>query len=304
MQISFLTSANVLENSEILNQLKSEYGFSINFNKTKRKLAPSEIIQIAKNSEIIICGTELYDSLTLSSLPKLNILSRVGVGIDNIDLKAAERLGIKVIKSTTEHIYPVAEFAAGIAISLSRNIFEHNASIKNGIWNKKISSSIKGKTLGFIGYGAVAQKITQLLRPFEYSKVNYYDIRRNSNSEDVQMDLDDVFISSDIIFITIPLTKETKNLLQLKTLELAKSNSLIINVSRGGIVNEEASFQLLQKRKDILMFSDVFDIEPYNGRLLQLDNFYGSPHVAGSTLDARYEMELNALIKAIQGLKN
>ena len=203
--------------------------FIISSNQLGRKLQSEEIIEFAKDANAIIAGTEKYDHTVISGLPNLKVISRLGVGMDNIDLVAARERNIKVYKTKTTPAPAVAELALGLMIDVSRHV-----SLKNGTWLKEMGSLLKGKTLGIVGLGIIGKAVVQLCKGFAFTTLAF-DQRKDSmfsKKYDVNYcDLETLLKSSDIVSIHLNLSDQTKNLIDQEKIELMKPDSILINIS-------------------------------------------------------------------------
>lgn len=270
--------------------------FNITLNETGKRLEAHEIVEYAKNADGIIAGVEIYDKSVLESLTNLKCISRAGVGIDNINTDIAARNGI-IIKNTPEVIItPVAELTLAMILGLQRKIFSITSDMKLGKWEKTTGSNLQGKKVGIIGTGRIGKKVAELVdcfgaqlllcdpvKDFSWAKkfsFNYFDIK-------------EVFKSSDIISLH---TSNIKNqyLIDQSEIKMIKKGCILINTSRGNLVNENAIIYGL--KNDILsgVALDVFEQEPYAGKLSEFDNVIMTPHIATLTNESRLEMETQA----------
>ena len=285
------------------------YDFLVDKNDKGRKLADDEIFNIVSYYDGIIAGTESYNASILNQAKHLKVISRLGTGNDNIDLQVANRMGINVFSTKTSPALGVAELAFGLILDLSRNISSHNTDLKNGIWEKRMGSLISGKTLGIVGLGSIGKELVNITKGFG---LNYlaYDIKIDSEFSDLHQieycTLEEVFTKSDIISIHTSLTKENQNLIGFNLFKMMKQDSILINTSRGQIINEEDLIKALEQKLITGAGLDVFSREPYRGKLLEFENVVATPHIAGYTKDVRSKMELEAaknLIKVLVGVK-
>ena len=280
----------------ILEQIK-RLGVVIKYNPYKRKMTDNELTKVAKKATYIIAGTENYNESTLSKLKYLKILYRLGSGIDNVNLRTIRSLKIKFLKSKKTPEKAVAELIVLFILGIYRNINEHNSNLRRKIWKKKSGSSLFGKTVGIIGYGRVGKYLKNLLKNFG---VNFliHDIKKiNINSS-----LEKVLKDSDIISLNLSV-KNKKNLVDKKKMKLLKKNSIIINTSRPEVIDYNYLYQILKQKKILGAGLDVFEKEPYYGKLIKLNNVMLTPHIAGSTKEIRQEMENEAIKRMIDVIK-
>jgi len=290
---------------EPINLLKS-IGFRIDTNEKGRKLTDEEISDTVSQYDGIIAGTESYNVNILNHSKQLKVISRLGTGVDNIDLKAADRMGINVYRTKTSPALGVAELVLGLILNLSRNISSHNTDLKNGIWKKRMGSLISGKTLGIVGLGAVGKEVINISTGFglkylvndivispDYDKLN--DLTYCS--------LKEVFSKSDIVSVHTNLTEENRGLIDFNLIKMMKPDSILINTSRGEIMSEGDLIKALKKKIIAGAGLDVYSTEPYRGKLLEFENVVVTPHIAGYTKEIRSKMELEAAKNLVKGLE-
>ncbi len=293
----FVTSRSFSSNIYLKKKLLSIYPNS-SFNSLGRRLNNDEFISLAKNADKVIVALDTIDKKVLKLLPKLKVISKYGVGLDNINLKDLNEFKIKLGWSRGQNSRAVSELVFGFIFSISRDLFNyHNNLKKNNIFKQVISSEVSSKKIGIIGFGSIGKDLAKLLKPFK-CKIYYNDIRRikSNNQLHIQKSLNFILANSDIITIHTPLTKKTKNLINEKNINLCQKKAILINCARGGIVNENALFNFLKKNKFAGAGFDVFQNEPpKNNKLLRLKNFYCSPHIGGSTSESIINMGLSAI---------
>jgi len=305
MEKIFIATTTYCKHSlEPLNLLKS-HGFHVDTNEKGRKLTDDEISDTVSQYDGIIAGTESYSENILNHSKQLKVISRLGTGVDNIDLKVADRMGINVFNTKTSPALGVAELALGLILDLNRNISSHNSDLKNGIWEKRMGSLISGKTLGIVGLGTIGKELVNITKGFGL-KYLAHDIKIDFEFSDLHQieycTLEEVFTKSDIISIHTSLTKENQNLIDFNLLKMMKPDSILINTSRGEIINENDLIKALKQKRIAGAGLDVFSTEPYRGKLLEFDNIVATPHIAGYTKEIRSIMELEAAKNLIKGL--
>lgn len=269
-----------------------------------RKLTEDEAVDVLADADGVIAGTEPLTGKVLKQLPNLKIISRCGTGMNNVDLEAAEELGIKVFNTPTVHVDAVAELALTAALSSLRNVVRNDKTVRSGTWEKTMGRSLYGKKIGIIGFGKVGRKFCELLRPFTSNFFFYDPFLKEGSTQSfnaTQMSLENLMETCDILSLHVPYTRENHHMINAGNLSLVKEDVLIINTSRGGLINEDDLFVFLKDHPEALAHLDVFETEPYNGRLKELDNVTLSPHVGTSTRETREEMELEACINLARG---
>lgn len=283
---------------DLRNELLSKYN-NVKFNDAGISFAGSELVDFLKDSDKAIVALEKIDDAILSQLPNLKLISKYGVGLDNIDLPALKKHNVQLSWMGGVNKRAVAELALSFALVALRKTFYANQVIKNNNWHQVQGSNLTGKTVGILGLGHVGLELVELLRPFEV-KIIANDIldktfiAKNCNVEMVTKDK--IFSDADIISLHLPLTKKTENLIQLETLKKMRPSAILVNTARGGLVNEA---DLLVALKENIIAGAAFDVfleEPnINLELLHHPHFIATPHIGGSSLEAVKLMGLAAI---------
>ena len=246
-----------------------------------------------------------YDALIVRSRTKvtkeiieagtqLKLIGRVGVGLDNVDLKAAEEESIKVVNTPEAPAEAVAELALGLILSLARNIPQADHSMKEGKWikSKLTGWELKGKTLGTIGLGNIGERVAKLAKAFG---MNILITKRTPPDSAILKELEAEFVPlsellkrSDLVTIHIPYTAETHHMIGEKELQLMKKGAYLVNTSRGPIIDENALLKALQSEKLKGAALDVYELEPpTDWTLMQLPNVVCTPHIGAETEEAQ-----------------
>jgi len=304
MKITITTTSFAKFDDQPLKFLKDS-GFEVILNPYGRKLSGDEVVEIASDAVALIAGTESLDMTVLEKLPLLKVISRCGTGIDNIDLEAAEKLEVKVFNTPFGPTVAVAELTVGLILNLIRKISVMDREMRADTWEKRMGNLLRGKNIGIIGFGKIGQMTGVLLRNFG-CEIVYYDNVRVEGLEDLRiknMEMDELLTKSDIVTIHVS-GKYDKPLLCAKKIQMMKKGAWLVNISRGGVVNEEALFQALKEGHLAGAALDVFKKEPYNGPLKKLDNVILTPHIGSYAKEARVEMEMQAAKNLIEGLRN
>jgi len=239
---------------------------------------------------------------------KLKIIARAGIGLDNIDVKKAQEKGIKVLNTPGASAISVAELTFGLILSCVRHIPKGTMDLKEGKWTKKElkGNEIFGKTLGIIGFGNIGREVAKRALCFGM-KVLAYDPYVNRTDLQVEIvDLDTLFKDSDIISLHVPLTKETKHIINKEAISKMKDGVIIINTSRGGVVDEEALYNGLINGKIKAAGFDVFEVEPpfdeLRKKLLSLPNVVATPHIGASTVEGQERVGIEIVKKIFEEL--
>ena len=281
--------------------------FVIRRNKLGRKLIEEEIVDKLQNCEGVIAGTENYCESVLSALPGLKVISRLGVGLDNIDMIASNEKNIKVLTTKSSPALAVAELTLGLIMNLLRKISLHNNQMRKGIWQKIMGSLLSGKTVGIIGLGTIGKYLVQITKGMQlnylaFDKFEDQQFAKENNIEYCQ--LNELLKRSDIVSIHINLSNETNDLFDSNALEKMKPTAILINTSRGECINEAALKKALDEKQIAGAGLDVYSNEPYKGCLLECDNVTTTPHIGSYAREIRIEMEMEAAENLIKGLTN
>ncbi|MBF0328456.1 MAG: phosphoglycerate dehydrogenase [Nitrospirae bacterium] len=278
----------------------SDKGFEVQLNPHGRKLAGEEIVELCRDAIGIVAGTESLDEAVLKQLTVLKVISRCGTGMDNVDLKATERLGIKVVNTPDAPTLAVAELAVGLIISLLRKVCRMDAAVRRGEWKKMMGNQLSGKTVGIIGFGRIGRKTAELLALLG-CKIIFYDVAVDAAPEGFEMvSLQELLGRSDIV--TFHVSSKSK-IVGAEEIKLMKQGAWIINLSRGGVVDENALYLALKEGRLSGAALDVFEQEPYTGPFKDLDNVIITPHIGSYAKESRIAMELQSVENLLKGLE-
>ncbi len=280
-----------------------------------RVMAADEIIEKGKESDAII--TLLYDRWTgemMDQFPNLKIISNYAVGFDNVDIKAATERGIVVTNTPSDEVSEsVAEFTWSLLLGLSRRMVETNEFAKKGLyrgWEPEIflGRDVYGKTLGVVGLGRIGKFVARRALGF---KMNVVYSNRSQDAEAEKelgikfLPIEEVLAQSDYVSVHVPLTDETRHLINEEKLNMMKQGSYLINTARGGIVDEMALVEALKNGKLAGAALDVHEREPQmNPELMQMENVILTPHIASATHEVREKMTqqaVDAVLKTLAG---
>ncbi|TAN45294.1 MAG: hydroxyacid dehydrogenase [Nitrospirae bacterium] len=274
-------------------------GYEIVLNPYKRTLSEGEVLEVCNGVVGIIAGTEPLRRDTLKALQELKVISRCGTGMDNVDVIAAENIGIKVYNTPDAPTLAVVELAVGMILSLLRNVREMDASVRNNRWEKVMGNLLNGKTAGIIGFGRIGRKLAEVLKYFGCIVV-FHDISNAVESGGFdRVDLKDLLSRSDIVSLHV----SSKTLIMGEDeISRMKKGAWLINVSRGGVVDEGALYKSLKAGHLRGAALDVYEKEPYEGPLTGLENVVLTPHVGSYAVESRVEMEVQAVQNLLKGL--
>ena len=254
-----------------------------------------ELERMVKDYDILVVrGRTRVTREVIDVNPKMKIIGRVGVGLDNIDVIYAESRNIRVVNADVAAMNAVAELVVGLMLSLARNIPLADVGIKNGKWLKKELKGIelKGKYLGIVGLGKIGRRLGRIARGFGMNIIGYDIIPVDQQFARevglVKTDLNTLLSSADFISLHVPLTDDTRFLINEQRLNLMKKTSYIINTSRGSVIDEKALYSALNGGMIAGAALDVFELEPTNNNdLVQLPNVVCTPHIGAQTAEAQ-----------------
>ena len=242
---------------------------------------------------IIRSGTNL-DSKIIEKADNLSVIGRAGVGVDNIDISAATRRGIVVMNTPDANTISAAEHTMALILALSRNVSSGHNTLTKGEWNRHllIGSELHGKTIGIVGLGKIGREVIQRSKAFNMQILGYDPFIPDDFFRDDELeicDLEYLIKNSDYITLHIPLTNDTKNLFDYDNLKKMKKEARIINVARGGIINENDLSKVLKEKRISGAALDVFESEPLDNDspLLSAPNIILTPHLGASTKEAK-----------------
>lgn len=273
-------------------------GLDVVINPYNRKVTPDELCGLVKDVDFLIAGTEKISREALLGAKKLKLISRVGIGLDGIDLNFSKSLGIKVSYTPEAPSPAVAELTIGLLLSLIRGISSADRNLRQGNWNRIFGRRIADLTIGVIGVGRIGGRVIRRLSAFGSPRILVNDLVRNDSITDKLkiewVSKKHLIEESDVVSLHVPLTRKTIDLIGADELAAMKKSAFLINTARGGIVNEEALAAALQNEKIAGAAIDVFVNEPYTGALTNTPNTILTCHMGSMTDDCRVLMEIQA----------
>jgi len=257
------------------------------------KLTEKELMDIGGKYDALITGYDNLNKAVISAFSRLRVLAKHGAGLDNIDVKAATEKGIAVISAPGANADAVADLTLGLILSLAREIPRSDRAVKEGKWPRLVGCQVNGKTLGIIGLGLIGKKVAQRAAGF-CMKLLGFDVMQDAEFARqmnlTYLPLTELLAQADYVTIHVPLIPATRNLIGPKELALMKKDAFLVNIARGGIVDEEALYQALGEGRLRGAALDVFAAEPPKGNLLlTLENVIATPHMGGYTYEALIE---------------
>jgi D-3-phosphoglycerate dehydrogenase len=273
-------------------RLKAACG-EVVINDTGRPLTAETLACMLQGVDGYIAGLDEISRATLAAADQLQVISRYGVGVDNVDLVAARERGIVVTNTPGANSVSVAELAVALILATIRRIPEAVAAMRAGEWPRLNGVTLRNKTVGIVGYGAIGRAVAERLRPFGCRLLAFDPYVQPGGSTDAAVtDLDELLRDSDIVTLHAPLTNETKRMANEGFFGTMKANSFLINTARGELIDEKALVEALTTGHLAGAAIDVFDREPLpkDSPLLGLPTLIATPHMAAHTDDAMNAM--------------
>ena len=242
---------------------------------------------------IVIRSATIIDASLIERAGRLKVIGRAGVGLDNVDVDAATRRGIVVANAAESTVISAAEHTISLLFALARNVPQAQAALISGTWARERFAGVElaGKTLGVLGLGRIGRQVARRalglgMRVVAYDPFVAVDRFRELGVEPAAT-LDDVYASADVITLHLPLSDQTRHLLDADAFAKMRDGVRIVNAARGGLIDEAALVNAIRSGKVAGAALDVFEIEPYSGPLLELEQVVSTPHLAGSTTEAQ-----------------
>ena len=303
-----VTSRSFSKNEGLVNALKAKYSKVI-FNDSGTTLQGQELINFLSSADKAIIGIEEISAKVLHQLPNLKVISKYGVGINNLDIDALKSRGMQLGFTPGVNKQSVAELALTLTLLSLRKVHRNHVEITEGIWSQEKGSELFRKTVGLLGFGNIGQKFVSFLAPFD-CKVIFFDEKVFTNQELLQIskdlglkpdsiqqgELEAVLNQADVLSIHLPLLPDTENIISTKELNFLKPSVSIINTARGGIVDEIALHSFLSSNPNSFAAFDVYAEEPaIENPLFELPNFFGTSHRSSLTHEGILAMGLAAI---------
>lgn len=267
---------------------------TVTFNDDGLRLAGDHLVEYLKGHHKAITGLEALNEDLFSALPELKVVSKYGVGVDTIDLKAMARFDVRLGWTGGVNKRSVSELVIAFAVALLRHVPQANREILHGTWRQKVGRQLSDRCVGIIGCGQVGKDLAVLLRAFG-CRVLAHDIRNFPDFYTANgiepVDLETLLQTADVVTLHLPLDDSSQNMLNADRLALMKKDAILINTARGGLVDEQALKEMLKEGRLAGAAFDVFATEPADDReLVALPNFIATPHIGGSAEEAILNM--------------
>ncbi len=300
----FVSTHPFSSTSELPMQIIKDNYLELSKNEYGRKITTAELVNDIKDAEVLIAGTEKVTEEVFKHAPNLKLITRVGIGLDGIDFELCKKYGVRVAYTPDAPTMAVAELCVSMMLDLARKVTETNNNLKNtGKWHRYMGMLLYGKTIGIMGMGRIGKSLVYLLSSFNVDFL-VFDIKPDISYGRLKqvkfVSKEEVLKESDIISINVPLKLDTKDFISMKELNMMQNHAILINTARGGIVNEADLYIALKNKIISAAAVDVFEEEPYIGKLTQLENCLLTCHMGASTIDSRTDMEVQAIEEAIR----
>ncbi|TAK90643.1 MAG: lactate dehydrogenase [Burkholderiaceae bacterium] len=281
-------------------------GIDYLINPVGRKLKEDELVNLIADHDVLIAGTEPITDKVMARANRLRLIARVGIGLDSVDLLAARRRGIRVSYTPDAPAKAVSDLTIGLMLDLLRQTHISNTQLHAGRWQRFFGRRLGEVTVGLIGMGRIGIGVLARLQGFGGTRVLVNDISPDRKLETAFQfewaEKDRIFREADIVSVHVPLTSKTRNMIGRAELELMKPDALLVNTARGGIVNEADLYAVLQAGHLGGAAIDVFEKEPYDGPLREIERCLLTAHMGSMSVDCRARMEIEATAEAIRFL--
>jgi D-3-phosphoglycerate dehydrogenase len=302
-----VTNASFAKYSKRAEEILQDYGLEI-IRVKQPVTGENDLLGQLDDVVAIITGLEPVTGKVINSAPRLRVIVKHGIGVDNIDLDAAKEKGVIVANSPGTNREAVADLVFGLMLSLARKIPQSDRQVREGKWPKVFGQSVWGKTLGIIGLGVIGKSVAQRAKGFNMKVLafdKYWDEEFASANGIIRSEVDEILKESDFVTLHVPLMKETRNLIGEKQISIMKPTAYLINAARGGVVDEDALYKALKEGRIAGAGIDVFSTEPpTQSPLLGLQNVILTPHMGGFTdgaLSMTSEFVSQVVVDALKG---
>lgn len=293
-----VSSTSFSKNLYLRKKLKKKFSNSF-FNESSFEFSEQELCNFLKNADAAIVGKERITEKVINDAKRLKIISKYGVGLDNINLELLKKRNIALGWAGGVNQRSVSELTLCFMLGLFRNVFQSAFKLKNTRWEKSGGQQLTGKTIGIIGCGHIGSDLIELLTPFKCTLLVNDIVDKSKfclSHEATQTNLKTLVSESNLISLHVPLTTLTKDMVDENFLSDMKSDAYLINTSRGGIVNEKDLKKALEQKKIAGAAIDVFAVEPPSDEeFINLPNLASTPHIGGNAREAVEAMGLSAI---------
>ncbi|MDR3437034.1 phosphoglycerate dehydrogenase [Telmatospirillum sp.] len=285
-----VTATNYSELCQEAKALFESKGWQIVENRFGRPMTFDELQQRIGDIDAVVAGVDTWDESVYQIAPRLKIIARFGVGVDNIDVETARRHGIKVINAAGRNANAVAELTLGLILCALRNIPALHQSARQGFWDRFVGEELIGKKVGLLGFGNIAQKVARKLSGFDVQIVAYDKFPNLAVAKQLDVAMvssDQLLQEADIVCLLLPSLKETRHFMNRDTFARMKDGAYFVNTARGALVDENALHEALTSGKLTAAAIDVYETEPVSADnpLFRLKNIVTTPHTAAETYE-------------------
>jgi len=277
---------------------------NVRFNDEGESLRGERLVAFLSGCPLAIMALEPIDDALLDQLPELRVISKVGVGTDMIDLGALERHDVRLALTPGTNARSVAELVVAFAVSALRHVQHSSQELHAGVWRQEKGRLLSDRAVGLVGLGAVGREVAELLAGFR-CLIRVYDVAPPSSPPpNVRLTgLEELLAESDLVSLHVPLTPETRHMIDEAAIARMPEGAVLINTARGGLVDEAALYRALVDGRLAAACLDVFSAEPPDGSpLLELPNVLATPHIGGSTEEAILAMGRAAIAGLERGV--
>jgi D-3-phosphoglycerate dehydrogenase len=279
-------------------------GFEIRSNPHARRLTESEVGDLLAEGEIVgmIAGVEPLTRYVLDRAQKLKVISRCGIGMDSVDLAAADDRGIRVCNTPGAPVSAVAELTLGLMLDLLRQIGQADRTIRAGGWKQMMGNLLAFQTVGIVGFGRIGRRVAELLHAFGAKVLVHDPALVDAPSYAEASDFDALLQRADVVTLHLPYNKSLHHMIGHRELALMKSSAFLVNTARGGLVDEDALALALGAGSLAGAALDTFEQEPYKGPLASLPQMLLTAHMGSYAKESRVQMEREAAENLVKGL--
>jgi phosphoglycerate dehydrogenase-like enzyme len=294
-----VTSRSFSANATLRRSLLQEFP-GARFNDEGLRLEDDSLVTFLSGAVGAIVGIEPISGSILAQLPRLRVLSKFGVGLDSIDLDEVRQRGIQLASTSGTNASAVAELTLLLTLGTLRRIPEATSNVRSERWVSVTGRLLEGKTVGLVGVGHVGKALNGLLQPFGCSILGF-DLLKTPVDGISFVALDELLGASDVVCIHVPLTEATRGMIGIRQLGLMKNDAVLINTSRGGVIDEPALLAALISEEIAAAGLDVLETEPpLSWVLVNHPNVFATPHLAGTSQESNLAMGRAAIDGLVQ----
>jgi D-3-phosphoglycerate dehydrogenase len=283
-----------------------ETGWCVRYNPFERRLKPDEVAGVVSNAHGLVAGTEPYTREVLDAAPDLKVISRVGVGLDNLDFDLLRERGIVATFTPEAPADGVAELTVCQIINLLRKVHDSDKSVREALWNRYLGWLVREVKIGVLGVGRIGSRVVRLLQTFQPRLFGCdlkpdLELGRQHGLE--WLDIGELFRTCDLVSVHVPLNERNVHLVGREHIYAMKRGGFLVNIARGRIVDEVALVEALRDGQLAGAAVDVFEREPYEGPLTEFENVVLTAHMGASAHESRFRMELGAAEDCVRVLR-